>query len=130
ADNHSAGGRRNANERQPRILVRSGAPYANVGVLDWLLGKRIVTNERVPRPHLVQQVWAEGMNVLDRHHSVVVDLVVAEARNVWSGTAEAGQGQRLRRVGKKELHCEKVALTHAPVQVRIELILLEDRWRG
>ena len=56
ADNHPAGGRRNANERQPRILVRSGAPYADVGVLDWLLGKRIVANERVPRPHLVQQV--------------------------------------------------------------------------
>src|SRR5436309_14056469 len=70
------------------------------------------------------------MNVLDRHHSVVVDLVVAEARNVWSGAAEAGQDQRLRRVGEEELHCEKVALTHSPVQVRIELVFLEDRRHG
>src|SRR5436309_5175161 len=70
------------------------------------------------------------MNVLDRHHSVVVDLVVAEARNVWSGATEAGQGQRLRRVGEEELHCEKVALTHSPVEVRIELVVLEDRRRG
>src|SRR6266850_1934627 len=63
------------------------------------------------------------MNLLNRDEPIVVLKISAKPRHICT----AGESQKLRRIGKEELHRQPVTLSHSIVNVGIELMFVIRR---